>query len=120
MANIVKRYKERLVAKGYTQTEDIDYFDTFSSVAKMTTIRLLLSLAFIYNWKLKKLGIRNAFLHGELKECIHNSSSWIDFYSIRTSLLIKKGFIWNYASQQGVVCQTVILFAFCGIYLIYE
>jgi len=41
------------VAKEYTQTEGIDYLETFSPVAKMTIIGLLLSLASIYNWKLK-------------------------------------------------------------------
>jgi len=37
----------------------------------MTTIMLLLSLASIYNWKLKQLDINNVFLHGELKEDIY-------------------------------------------------
>ena len=68
---IVERYKARLVANGYTQTKGIENLVTFSLVAKMTTIRLIISLTFNNNWDLTQLDISNAFLHGKLKENIY-------------------------------------------------
>jgi hypothetical protein len=64
----VERYKARLVVKDFTQTYGIDYEETFTPVAKMNSIRILLSLLANSHWPLQYLDVKNAFLHGDLKE----------------------------------------------------
>ena len=67
----VERYKARLVAKGYTQTYGIYYEETFAPVAKMSSVRTLISCASNLSWDLHQLDVKNAFLHGDLQEEIY-------------------------------------------------
>ena len=69
--------KAHLVAKGYAQTYGVDYFDIFSSVAKMTSIRLFISLTTTYNWDLHQLDIKNVFLHDDQEVYIEQPLSFV-------------------------------------------
>ena len=64
----VSRYKARLVVKGFHQQPGFDFDETFSPVVKPPTVQIVLSLAAQHQWSLRQLDIRNAFLHGFLKE----------------------------------------------------
>ncbi|KAK8926311.1 hypothetical protein KSP39_PZI018080 [Platanthera zijinensis] len=64
----VDRLKARLMARGFTQQHGIDYDETFSSVTKLNSVRVLISLAFHRNWPLHRLDIKIAFLNDDLLE----------------------------------------------------
>ncbi|KAJ0588945.1 putative RNA-directed DNA polymerase [Helianthus annuus] len=66
----VERYKARLVAQGFTQIPGLDFSHTFSLVVKASTVRIVLSLVILNNWKLHQLDVKNAFLNGNLNETV--------------------------------------------------
>ena len=63
-----EKYKTRLVAKGYSQVEGVDYNDVFSPVVKHTSIRVLLVLVASHDLELEQMDVKTAFLHGDLDE----------------------------------------------------
>jgi hypothetical protein len=67
----VERHKHRLVSKGFSQVEGIYYNETFSPVAKMNSIRLVLSLASSHKWEVHQMDVKSAFLHEDLQEEIY-------------------------------------------------
>lgn len=74
---VQQRHKTRLVAKGYTQTLGTDYQETFALVAKMSSIRILLSLVVYLDWSLYQFVVKNTFFALEFGgRSIHGPSSW--------------------------------------------
>ncbi|WZY94078.1 hypothetical protein YC2023_066407 [Brassica napus] len=67
----IDRRKTRLVARGFTQTYGEDYIDTFAPVAKLHTIRIVLSIATNLEWDLWQMDVKNAFLQGELEDEVY-------------------------------------------------
>jgi hypothetical protein len=67
----VEKYKSQLVAKGYSQVEGIDFGEIFSPVAKLTSIRFILSIALAFDLEVEQMDVKTSFLHGDLEEEIY-------------------------------------------------
>jgi hypothetical protein len=87
----IDKYKARLVAKGYTKKEGEDFFDTYSLVARLTTIRVLLSLAASHGLLVHQMDVKTTVLNGELEE---------EIYMDQPEGFVVKG-------HEGMVCKLV-------------
>jgi hypothetical protein len=66
-----KRYKDRLVVKGFAQKKGIDFDEIFSPSIKMNSIRTILSLVEVEDFHLERLDVKTMFLHGDIEEDIY-------------------------------------------------
>lgn len=69
--NILERYKARLVACGFQQREGVDYHETFASIAKYNTIKIITSLAGTMGWDIHHMDVKTAYLNSHLKEKVY-------------------------------------------------
>nr|GEZ31918.1 reverse transcriptase [Tanacetum cinerariifolium] len=107
----VHQYKVRLVAKGYRQKVGIDYDEIFTPVARMETIRLLISLAAQNHWNIYQMDVKSAFLNGVLDEIfyIEQPSSYAKVREENKVLKLKKAF---YGLKQALEPRILLLTRF--------
>ncbi|CAA7021408.1 unnamed protein product [Microthlaspi erraticum] len=67
----IQIYKARLVAKGYKQIHGVDYDETYSPVAMLKSIRILLATAAYYDYEIWQMDVKTAFLNGKLEEDVY-------------------------------------------------
>jgi hypothetical protein len=67
----VDNYKAQLVAKGYSQAEGIDFGEIFSLVSKLNYIRFILFVVVAFNFEVKKMDVKETFIHADLEEIIY-------------------------------------------------
>ena len=67
----VERYKACLMAKRFNQEYGIDYEETFVLVARLTSARSFLAVAFVRCWDIFQMNVKNAFLNGDLNEEVY-------------------------------------------------
>jgi hypothetical protein len=67
----IERFKTRLLAKGFTQREGIDYTETFSSISKKDSFRIMMALVTHHDLELHQMDVKIMFLNGDLQESVY-------------------------------------------------
>ncbi|GJR53572.1 retrovirus-related pol polyprotein from transposon TNT 1-94 [Tanacetum coccineum] len=87
----IEKYKSRFVIKGYRQREGLDFFDTYSPVTRITSIRMILAIVALRNLEIHQMDVKMAFLNEDLEE---------EIYMNQPECFIASG-------QEGKVCRLV-------------
>ena len=67
----IDKFRVGLVAKGFKQKADLDFFDTFSPITRITSIRLLTAIVAIFYFKIHQMDVKTTFLNRDLEEEIY-------------------------------------------------
>jgi len=67
----IERYRARLVAKGFTHKDGIDYKETFSPISKKYSFRIIMALVSHYDLELHQMDVKTAFVNGDLEEDVY-------------------------------------------------
>ncbi|KAK2438086.1 putative mitochondrial protein [Trifolium repens] len=67
----ISKYKARLVAKGFLQKPGIDFTEIFAPVARIETVRLVVAIAYHFDWEIAQLDVKSAFLNDKLEEEVY-------------------------------------------------
>ncbi|RDX98769.1 hypothetical protein CR513_18265, partial [Mucuna pruriens] len=84
---LIDCYKARLVVLGNKQEYGLNYDETFAPFVKMTIVRTLLALAASQSWSLHQMDVKNAFLHGDLKEEVYIKLPYVWFEKFGSTIL---------------------------------
>jgi hypothetical protein len=97
---IYEQIRSKIITKGYAQTYGIDYEETYSLVAKMTTIRTIIVMAIVKGWSLHQMDVKNVFLHGDLQEEVYMEQppSYVDQTHPNLVCRLNYFFVWLEAS----------------------
>ena len=64
-------YKARLVAKGFRQVQGVDYDETFSPVAMLKSVRIILDIAAYFDYEIWQMDVKTSFLNGNMTEDVY-------------------------------------------------
>ena len=114
---LLDRYKSRLVGKGYSQIEGVDYTETYAPVIRMSSIRLMLSMALTWKCRVTQMDVVTAYLYGPMDTDVYmkvpESYELIDSNVTREKHVLKckkgiyglkqSGFLWNQECKQSMM-----------------